>query len=371
MKDICVIGAGLAGLYTAKTAAIHGASVTVYERKEKVGSPLKCGEMFTCIYGRPPAESVFREIKEWIFDFRLVKGLEKTGLIPVELPDGFCVMTDRESHEVILYNDCIELGVEFVFGKTANPENMVDDFTIMATGTNQWGHRTAYAKCYTVQCEPYHRDINYAYFKMSPDVNGYYWAFPKTGNELNIGWGCNDKSDAKPSDIDYAQVIKEVTNASGMPVVPIRMMLKGGGRIPINTSYTDKNNYISEYNVNTIHVGDMAGLVNPMLMGGEHLAMLSGQLAGYICAKGTNSEEIEKEYYKAITEIIAPEMSIGIMSNNMREILSSDEFYTFMQGISGSNANPYNDFMLKYIKRTMSKHMKVPDVSNNELKRLL
>ena len=37
MKEVVVIGAGLAGLYAAYTASMHGANVKVYEKRDGIG----------------------------------------------------------------------------------------------------------------------------------------------------------------------------------------------------------------------------------------------------------------------------------------------------------------------------------------------
>lgn len=113
MNKVCVVGASLSGLYAAKEAAINGADVTVIERRKDVGTVLKCGEMFTTIYGRPPEKCIVREIKNWIFDFSLVTGLEKSSPVTVNLPDSFCVMTDRATHERLLKEECLRLEVKF------------------------------------------------------------------------------------------------------------------------------------------------------------------------------------------------------------------------------------------------------------------
>lgn len=377
MKNITVIGAGLAGLYAAKTAAIHGAKVTVIERKSGVGTVLKCGEMFTTIYGMPPAKCITREINEWIFDFGLVGGLKYKPQISIALPEGFAVMTDRATHEKIIYEECLKLGVEFIFGRTAMADDLKGSANILATGSSLWNRR-AIANCFTVECEDFgDKNIDYAYFKMTPGMKGYYWAFPKTDTEMNIGFGCDDTSADRFFRADYNKTITTICDTSdrfvvrGTVIKPIKTKTSGGGKIPINIDYRNRANYVANYGKDTLYVGDRAGLVNPMLMGGEHLAMLSGQLAGYICANRNDCVAIREVYYTAITQIIAPEMETGIMANNMREILNPDEFYDFMSSIERVDSNPYNDFMLKYIKRTMSKHMKVPDVSNDELKELL
>ncbi len=42
--DVLVIGAGPAGSMTAKWAAKHGANVLMIEKRQEIGSPVRCGE---------------------------------------------------------------------------------------------------------------------------------------------------------------------------------------------------------------------------------------------------------------------------------------------------------------------------------------
>src|SRR5579863_5549379 len=42
--DVLVVGAGPAGSMTAKWAAMHGAKVLLIEKRQEIGSPVRCGE---------------------------------------------------------------------------------------------------------------------------------------------------------------------------------------------------------------------------------------------------------------------------------------------------------------------------------------
>lgn len=371
MNKICVMGAGLAGLYAAKEAAIHGADVTIVEKKKDVGDALKCGELFTTIYGMPPAKCITREIKSWIFDYCLVKGIE-TGLLGVKLPDGFCVMTDRATHERILKEECEKLGVKFEFGKVAIEFEPNDyDWVIMATGIASWKGGRATANCYTMNCTD-NKNCDYAYFRMLSDMKGYFWAFPKTNNEANIGGGCEFSSEFFGK-MRFDKIADNVSNVFELK----DKIMSGGGWIPVNTEYRETYNYFRPDIIkNAMFVGDAAGLVNPMLLGGEHLAMVSGQLAGYIVATESTIESGDMikgltKYYNGITSIIAPEMEMGIFINNMRKIMSPQEYYEFISGALESKYRDMNNVIIKYIQRIMPKYRKIADVKNEELEELI
>ncbi len=42
--DVVIVGAGPAGSITAKFAAENGASVLMIEKRQEIGSPVRCGE---------------------------------------------------------------------------------------------------------------------------------------------------------------------------------------------------------------------------------------------------------------------------------------------------------------------------------------
>ncbi|MCZ7404262.1 MAG: NAD(P)/FAD-dependent oxidoreductase [Candidatus Methanoperedens sp.] len=372
MNKVCVVGASLSGLYAAKEAAINGADVTVIERRKDVGTVLKCGEMFTTIYGRPPEKCIVREIKNWIFDFSLVTGLEKSSPVTVNLPDSFCVMTDRATHERLLKEECLRLEVKFEFDRPYVHDAEGYDYIIIAKGASSWEKGKAFAMAYTVSCDG-KVSWDYAYFKVLPSNEGYYWYFPKNNNEMNIGYGYSLTSFGggytliKSGKIDYVDVLlnaeKKITFSEKIQ--------SGGGIIPMNTDYKDIRNYYDIEKKNVLFVGDVAGMVNPMLSGGAHLAMISGQIAGYSCATKNSVESVMSNYYNGITTLIAPEMEIGIMVNNMRELMSPTEFYDFMSGALESSYLKMNDTMIHYIQRIMPKYRNIADVGNDELEELV
>lgn len=365
MNKICVVGASLSGLYAAKEAAIHGANVTVVERRSDAGTVLKCGELFTTIYGMPPDKCIIKEMKKWIFDFSLVPELKESKIVTVNLPDGFAVMTDRAIHEKILKNECKELGVRFEFDRPYVHDDIDYDYVIIARGASAWNasdNEKSFAMAYTVSCDSV-ISWNYGYFKVLPNNCGYYWYFPKGNDEMNIGYGYT--LDCKNDKIDYVDVL---LNAESKITFSEKLM-SGGGILPINTDYKNLCNYYRDAE-NVLYVGDAAGLVNPMLSGGAHLAMISGQIAGYSCATKNSIEDSKDNYYNGITSIISPEMELGIMVNNMRKVLSPSEFYEFT-GAFESKYSEMSDTMIKYIKRVMPKYRKIADVKNEELEELV
>ena len=374
MKEVVVIGSGLAGLYAAYTASMHGAEVKVYEKNISIGKTLKCGEMFTSIYGMPPSECILSEINEWKFDFSLVsKELEP---IVVHLPDKTMFMTDRSVHEHIMYERCIENGVKFIFGNKHIPfDRNFGNITINATGHRGFPvgeqRHSARAYSYIVQSDGF--DVNIALFKLLPDMSGYYWAFPRGSNTINTGCGYYGNTDSlgigsKKNFINANSVKYNIKDMCPPESNIYDTIIHGGGLIPINYNFELPYYYVRN---GEMYVGDAAGLVNPALCGGEHLAVLSGRLAGYTSAVNNDVLFALNRYTTGIIDIIKTEMSVGVLLSKMQGYLNPIEFYDAFKSISGCADFGVNSVSISYIKRKMAEYITAPDTTEKELEELI
>ena len=369
MKEIVVIGAGLAGLYAAYTASIYGAKVKVYEKKDDIGTTLKCGEMFTSIYGMPPSECILNEINEWKFDFSLVS--EELEPITIHLPDKTMFMTARDLHERAMYKKCIENGVKFIFGSERVPfDRNFGDITINATGNRGFsvGKAEYYTRAYSYITNSDGFNDSIALFKVLPNVNGYYWAFPRGSNQLNIGGGYHGNPGQDSIYLNTHAVKNNIKDMCPPNSNIYDTIISGGGLIPINYNFKLPHYYVRK---GEIYVGDAAGLVNPALCGGEHLAVLSGRLAGHVSSVNTNVLFALNQYQKGIVEIIQTEMSVGVLLSQMQEYLNPVEFYNAFKSISKCADFGVNSVSISYIKRKMAKYITVPDTTEKELRELI
>lgn len=365
MKEVIVVGASLAGLYAAYTASMHGANVRVYEKRDSAGTHLKCGEMFTSIYGMPPHECILNEIDEWEFDFSLVS--EELEPILLQLPEKTMFMTDRFVHEGIMYRKCIDNGVKFIFNCDDVSYDMdFGDITINATGYQGFpsgnDRQCSKAYAYIVESSGYEKSV--ALFKVLPGINGYYWAFPRGDNHLNIGGGYQGDSIR----MDISAVKDNVKSMSSYDSGIGDVIASGGGKMPINYNFKQPFYYIR---AGEMYVGDAAGLVNPAFCGGAHLAVLSGRIAGYTAAVNDDVLYSLNRYQKGMVEIIQTEMSVGVLLSQMQEYLGPIEFYNAFKSISTFRNNEINEVSLSYIKRMMAKYITVPNTTEDELEELI
>jgi flavin-dependent dehydrogenase len=351
-RKISVIGAGLAGLYAAWSAASHGADVELYE-KGTIGTKRNCGELFTEVYTSAPEECKLNRIKT----FRFIVGDKVTNLEFGETSPF--IMTDKCKHELIMKKRCEDLGV-VIKEKTKVIEKFVlqDRKNIYAIGTSGYNFSMGKAVTYIAKRNPIYNnedgtltgvdldDNSIAVFDIRNDLMGYKWFFPKGKNLCNMGEGVYDYK-------FKTELLKSMNKT---------ILYSGGGLIPMPTMSEFYS--ILTYNGGEIKVGNAAGLVNPLLGGGNHLAAISGILAGEMLAKN-----VENKYYQALMEIIGDEMRIGISAYELMRKLDIDSVsklieLKFIEQIDHTGLN-------KQLRRTIRKWVHLPEVTSNDLENFL
>lgn len=334
MRKVTVIGGGLAGLYSAYSAALHGAKVTLYE-KGKIGTKHDCGELFTEIYNAVPAKCKLNKIRF----FEVYIDGDKVSIDFGE--NSPFVMTDKCNHEAFMKDLCQSFGVEVIENTRTKMYQEKDSYYIDASGTSLYNCSMGKAIVYVIKREDEEKDT--AVFRVRDDLMGYSWAFPKDEEYINTGEGV----------VDYKYKVEL------MKISSFRSLFRGGGLLPM----PDIKQYCLNMSGNTlssIKVGNAAGLVNSFLGAGEHLAVLSGMLAGELVASRR-----ERHYYHALDEIIGDEMRFGTSMyqfmrkqdmESVKKIIKSDFVYLID-----------NEIINKTVRKAMSKWMTIAPVKEDEL----
>ena len=341
MRKISVVGGGLAGLYAAWSAASHGADVELYE-KGTIGTKHNCGEMFTEVYTSAPEECKLNKIKTFkvIIDGKITN-FDFGDTTPF-------VMTDKHVHELVLKKRCEELGV-VIKEKTRIIDHVSGRKEIDATGVSTYPLSMGKAVDYVVKNMRkgvLYKGVNLsedgvAVFDIRDDLMGYKWIFPKGNNLCNIGEGV----------YDYKYQVEFMKPESS------DIVFKGGGLLPMPTM---SEFYYKMTNNTKIQVGNAAGLVNPFLGGGEHLAVISGILAGELVA--TNQES---RYYEALVEIIGDEMRLGISGYELMRKLDIKSVSNLLEMKFKDQMDYIN--LNKNLRKTIKKWITLPEVTNNDL----
>lgn len=344
-RKITVVGGGLAGLYAAHSAAVHGAEVELFE-KSIIGSRHNCGELFTEIYTAVPEECKLNKIN--ILDLKLNDSIFSLLFSDEMTP---FIMTDKCKHELIMKDKCEKAGVD-INEKWQASINSNDSFMIDASGTSMYNRSMGKAVVYIVDkktsaVRACHDSYNAVFINIRKDLMGYSWVFPRGKDQLNVGEGV----------YDYKQ--KVVFDKPDKKSI----IYSGGGLIPMPTMEEYYKHNFGFYDINSLKVGNAAGLVNPLAGGGEHLAAISGILAGCLVAR-----KQESKYSIALNEIIGDEMRIGITFYELAR--KQDEYGLKMllgQLFNKKVKDCDIEIINKNMRKTIAKWIPMPDIDEEEM----
>lgn len=319
--DVVVVGAGPAGSLTAKNSALNGAKTLFIEKRQEVGSPVRCGEGL--------AKSLLSEVgilpnKRWIANE--VKGAR------IFSPSGYCLkltekmagnevgyVIERDIFDKEMARDAIKCGADLLMKTSAigliienrkvkgiKAKSFGENFDIRAdivvgadgfeSQVGRWfGIDTSLKPKDTTTCLQYRmtnisveKDWNDFYLgSIAP--GGYIWVFPKSDCEANIGIGVQIAKikrgeKAVPKKLLEAFISKKPQYAKGRVIE----IVAGGvsNCPPIECSVGD----------GIILVGDSARLIDPLTGGGIANALKSGKIAGEVCGEAVKQQNFTKEF---------------------------------------------------------------------------
>jgi len=210
--DIAVIGGGPAGIVAATHAARLGRTVCLFDRKEKPGYPVRCGEAI----GLKGFSSVVDLNPAWIQSTITSMKLVSPAGICVTVPNDYgAYIIDREKMERDITDDAIKAGVTVLPGisiisvsrtsgayvSASRTAEYSSGCVILAEGVEsrlarQLGWNTALAPGDIHSCA--FARVNHAdvipdtcvfYLGTSYARGGYVWVFHRGGNVANVGLG--------------------------------------------------------------------------------------------------------------------------------------------------------------------------------------
>lgn len=344
-REVTVVGGGLAGLYAAYSAAVNGADVELIE-KSLIGTRHNCGEMFGEFYTSVPKGCRLNEINTFIVKTQRTDGTSKEVILDFMRNDSISpfVMTDKCKHELIMREKCLKEGVSI---RENTQVNLHSDtrYIIDASGASHYMRNMGKAIVYITKGREDYRYYDTATFTIRKDLNGYSWVFPRGREQLNVGEG-----------------IFDIKNKAELMKLCGGILYRGGGVIPMPTmqDYIFNMQDIGVNVLDKLSIGNAAGLVNSMVAGGEHFAVLSGMLAGELVAK-----KRERKFVAALDEIIGDEMRFGI---SMYEFIRKQDMYGIERVLSsGLERRIDNKIINKTIRKAMSKWISIPEVTNSDM----
>jgi digeranylgeranylglycerophospholipid reductase len=322
--DIVVVGAGPAGATAARFAAERGLSVLVLEKRQEIGSPVRCAEGVNS-----EVLSRFLEPEErWISarvrksqitvvdtgEVRSFEGDEEGYILERRVFDralgekavasGAQVLVKASAEELIEVDGGVE-GVRAFDGRTQM--DIEAKVVIGADGVEsrvgQWAGldcRLRSSDC--LVCAQYMLtgiDLDpqccYYYLGQGLAPGGYAWVFPKGDRSANVGVGLQaDLADTSALDYLLRFISEQPWLEQGSPVTLIT------GNVPVGVA---AGHIVTD---GLMLVGDAARQADPLTGGGIANAMIAGQLAAEVAVnaveQGNASSEILAEYQRLWTE---------------------------------------------------------------------
>jgi len=307
-----VVGAGPAGLQAAIAAAEEGVSVLVFDKKQSIGVPVKCGEFF-------PRKEEMLDLLPGSEDFAHLFEMPPRAIsntcerLRIYSPRGKrwefafgAYVLDRISLEQHLAEQAAKLGVEFKLGHPVRilrdgdkvkvgpveHESFQADVLIAADGfpsttalsggmaVDQYAVPSNVATNYQYLMADLNieSDITEMYMGASIAPGGYGWIIPKSNTTANVGVGLRaiiNRSDKGKGHLDY--FVREY------PLTAHK--LSRGSVLTMVTDVLPVDGAVAKTHVdNMLLVGDSAGFVMPTNGGGIPTAMISGCIAGEAAA---------------------------------------------------------------------------------------
>ena len=316
--DVVVIGAGPAGSIAARTCAQAGLRVLLAEKRQEIGSPVRCAEAV----GKETMADFIPLDDNWIAaevdHFSLTNSRDDTIHFP---PLETTLVLERKIFDRELAHTAANAGVDVVVKARAagfirngagiegvklmvqgQPHEVRCKIVIGADGTEAQSTRWAGLKS-VPQLKDYYSAAQYLLTNVNIDQTvcqyhlgwsqaplGYLWVFPKGGNTANVGLVIAVDPKQPRSAMDFLNDFV----AKRFPQSSILSQVVGG--IPISNVLPEMT--ADQY----LAVGDAAHQSDPLTAGGITNGMFGGQLAAQTAIealhKGDTSRKFLKKYEK-------------------------------------------------------------------------
>jgi len=338
--DVVIVGAGPAGSMTAKFAAKGGAKVLMVEKRQEIGSPVRCGEGISrgwldSVGIKLDAKSLARQVKG-------AKIVAPNGT-PFYLSEKVAgnevgLVIDRVFFDKLLAKDAVKAGADLLlktsavgllksgekvtgvklkaFGKS---EEVECGCVVAADGfesqVGRWaGLNTSLAprditSCFQYRLTNIKYDPDYCEFILgSKAPGGYIWIFPKDEDTANVGIGMQLTKLKDPGEVKKRLdkfILGDPRLRRGRPLE----MVSGAVSIcaPIDKTVVD----------GALLVGDAARQIDPITGGGISNSCKAGKVAGEVLAKAAK----EKNYSSK---------SLQRYENGWRDIMENQLYRNWM-----------------------------------------
>jgi len=382
--DVLVVGGGPAGSMTAKWAAKGGARVVMIEKRQEIGSPVRCGEGMSKDWlpevGITPGKWINLEVEgarifspsEKVFEINEKHAGNEVGYV-----------VERDGFDKALAIDAANAGVD-IHLKTAAVEVLKEHGRVVGVKAKEFGETFTIRAPVTIGADGFESqvgrwaglptnismrdmdtclqyrmtgvdsDVRYCDFylgKVAP--GGYVWIFPKAEGLANVGIGVQVsqvKSTAEARTYLDAWIDKHPGYAKGKKIDMV-----GGG---VSISAPMKQTVLDGFML----VGDAARMIDPLTGGGIANGCIAGKICGQVAAEavhaGTPTKEFFQKYEKGWRARLEEKLYRNWLAKEKLTTLSDETFdkvIDVLQGVRLQKLSVHN--ILKAV------HEKYPEIT--------
>ena len=318
--DVVVVGAGPSGSTTARFAARNGARTLIIEKRQEIGSPVRCGEGISRFWLDEVELSLDKKWYAWqVKGARVISPSKHTLVIDEKragnevgfvlerdkFDKGLAALAVKEGAEIMLKTTAIDVLKENGYVKGVKARHWGETFNIYAkivvaadgyeSQIGRWaGFDTKLKANDIISCFQY-RLTN---IELNPDFcdfylgrcyapGGYIWVFPKDEETANVGIGIQlkqlkEKGEPKKVLDKWIKSTKEF--AKGQPLEEVA----GAVSISQPLEKTVDNGIML--------VGDAARMIDPVTGGGIANGCRAGKVCGIVAAESIQSKDYSSEF---------------------------------------------------------------------------
>jgi digeranylgeranylglycerophospholipid reductase len=310
--DVVVIGAGPAGSIAARTAAQAGLSTLLLEKRQEIGSPVRCGEAA----GRGTLENFIALDPRWI--------AAEVRSFSVTNAEGDCVVLPPLEETLVLERKLFDLDLAHAAGKAGaevvvkarvtglsheadghmavyvswqgEPVRVRSRIVIGADGTESQSARWAglntnpplrdyyVAAQYLVSGTDIDQHICRYYLGWGMAPSGYAWAFPKGDGKANVGLVMVPRPREQKTALDYLNDFVH----DRFPRCSVLAQVVGGIPITNVLPHMVTDGYLA--------VGDAAHQSDPLTAGGITNGMYGGLFAAQVAVDAVRTGDVSANY---------------------------------------------------------------------------
>jgi len=301
--DAIIIGAGPAGLMAARELDANKVNYLIIEAKNKVGSPLKCGEItrqdtFLELFEHTDYPFIKNRISNISFRVKNTEKVINKKMIMLDKPQFLRWLAEPIKENLMLNTKLEDIQQKLDALQITTSKGIFQaKLSILAHGTKyevQKSFKLIKKNIELVPCIGGFFDNttlqrNTAYFFYDEDAGIASWAFPKDNNILNGGAGIILKNKEKENP-DLRKSFRHLMNKFEIPLdgesgYAGRYVTNG----PIHRTYSNR----------LLVCGDAAGQVYPGIGEGISFSLKAGRLAGQTAINALKNNTFNREFLKA------------------------------------------------------------------------